>query len=72
MKKVMSIFAVTLMMAGSTAIAGSCGGCGSDKDKDKDKDKQTACGETKKAEKAQHDALACGGSKKVTDKEKTA
>ncbi|MBT8042598.1 MAG: hypothetical protein KJN67_01845 [Pontiella sp.] len=63
MKKVLSIAAITLMMAGSSAFA--CGGCGceakkTDKKADKEKtecsackggEKQTACGGAKKADK---------------------
>lgn len=80
MKKAMSIMAVALMMAGSTAFA--CSGCGCEAKKtDKDskekteccskEKKQTACGETKKGEKAEIH-LACGGSKKGDDGKKSA
>lgn len=87
MKKLLSIATVALMMAGSTAFAGGCGGCSGDKDKDKDKNKsasqelacggqkekkdKTACGEVKKDEKAQT-YLACHHNKDKDKKETTA
>ncbi|VGO22079.1 hypothetical protein [Pontiella sulfatireligans] len=64
MKKTLSIAAVALMMAGSTAFA--CGGCGCETEKT-DKDK-TECGSCK-GDKSQ---TACGGSVKGDDKSKTA
>lgn len=63
MKNTMSIVAIALMMAGSTALAGSgCEGCSSKKgDKDKAEYKETP------------QQTACGGSHKKDDgKEKTA
>ncbi|MDF7825875.1 hypothetical protein P4B35_17735 [Pontiellaceae bacterium B12227] len=76
MKKTLSIAAVALLVAGSTAFA--CGSsCGKDK-ADKETAKSTAynaeqtelaCGGSKKAEKNQ---TACGGSKKGDDSKKTA
>jgi hypothetical protein len=61
MKKTVSLVAIALMMAGSVAYAGGCGGCGSKKaEKDKSEtasvhqgeNQQVACGHSKKAEKA--------------------
>jgi hypothetical protein len=79
MKKTLSIVAVALMMAGSTAFA--CSGCGceakkSDKDKTecgsscKGEKKQTACGNTQKGDDGKK--TACGGSHKGDDGRKTA
>lgn len=65
MKKTLSIIAVGLMMAGSTAFA--CSGCGCESKKT-DKEK-TECGSSCKGEKSQ---TACGGSKKDVQKEKAA
>lgn len=64
MKKTLSIVAVALMMAGSTAFA--CSGCGCESKKS-DKEK-TECGSCK-GDKAQ---TACGGSKKDDGGNKTA
>ena len=64
MKKALSIAAVALMMAGSTAFA--CGGCGCEAKK-ADKEK-TDCGSCK-GEKAE---TACGGAKKGGDAKKAA
>lgn len=83
MKKTLSIAAVALMMAGSTAFA--CGGCGcEDKKADKDKAK-TECGsckgeKAKKADKKEtayngqtkgdaQQQIACGGHKKDKGKD---
>ena len=76
MKKILSIVAVALMMAGSTAFACSSCGCEAKKAEKsecgscKSEKKQTACGETKKVDTEQH--IACGGSKKGDDGSKTA
>lgn len=65
MKKVLSIAAVALMMAGSTAFA--CTGCGCEPKKT-DKEK-TECDSTCKGEK---NKTACNGSKKGDDGKKAA
>ena len=70
MNKTLSIFAVALMVAGSTAFA--CGSCGCEAKKAeksgccKGEKKETAYNQADKA-----DLLACGGSKKA-DKSKEA
>lgn len=62
MKKTLSIAAVALMMAGSTAFACSSCGCKTEKTEKKDKEK-TECSSCK-GDKAE---TACGGSKKGDD-----
>lgn len=63
MKKLMSIAAIALMMAGSTAFAGGCGSKKCDK-ADKDMKEYDTKSEMLQA--------ACGGSKKGDDGNKTA
>ena len=66
MKKVMSIVAIALMMAGSVAYA--CGGCGCQDKKDEKK-----CGKEKtECSKSDEAKTACGGAKKAEEAKKAA
>jgi len=74
MKKALSIFAVFMMFAGTTAMACDSCGCQAKKAEKskccKGEEKKTACGETKKVDTEYQ--VACGGSKKGDDGKKSA
>ena len=64
MRKVLSVVAITMLMAGSTAFA--CAGCGCEAKKaDKEKSECSSCEGEKKQ-------TACGGSHKADDGKKAA
>lgn len=66
MKKIMTIAAIALMMAGSAVYA--CGGCGC-----QDKKSEKKCGKEKtECSKSEKQQSACGGAKKAEEAKKAA